>query len=93
MTDADIKRITANAVRLALQQDREERDRQSKLATEASALANQTQQVQALRRTELPPFNRECGGVDQTPGERLHQIKCKAKRRIRVLRKALPCKG
>ena len=47
---------------MALTQDREERDRQSRLATEAAvaaALANQTQQVQALRRPELPPFDKE----------------------------------
>ena len=62
MTSEQIERICANAVRMALDQDREERDRQSRLATEAAvsaALANQTQQVQALRRPELPPFDKE----------------------------------
>ena len=57
-----IRQITADAVRLALAQDREERDRQSRLATEAAvsaALANQTNQVQALRRPDLPPFDKE----------------------------------
>ena len=61
MEAADIERITANAVRVALQQDREERDRQSRIATEAAvaaALANQTSQVQALRRPDLPPFDK-----------------------------------
>ena len=61
MEAADIERITANAVRMALQQDREERDRQSRIATEAAvaaALANQTSQVQALRRPDLPPFDK-----------------------------------
>ena len=61
MDDAAIERITANAVRMALQQDREERDRQSRIATEAAvaaALANQTSQVQALRRPDLPPFDK-----------------------------------
>ena len=60
ITDEDIERITQRAVRLALQQDREERDRQSQLATQAAvaaALANQTSQVQALRRPDLPPFD------------------------------------
>ena len=60
MDPEQIERITANAVRIALQQDREERDRQSRLATEAAvaaALANQTSQVQALRRPDLPPFD------------------------------------
>ena len=61
MEAADIERITANAVRMALQQDREERDRQSRIATEAAvtaALANQTSQVRALRRPDLPPFDK-----------------------------------
>ena len=61
MTDEDIERITRNAVRVALQQDREERDRQSQLDTQAAvaaALANQTNQVQALRRPDLPPFDK-----------------------------------
>ena len=60
MDAEQIEQITANAVRMALQQDREERDRQSRLATEAAvaaALANQTSQVQALRRPDLPPFD------------------------------------
>ena len=60
--DADaIERITANAVRLALQQDREERDRLSRLSTEAAvsaALANQSNQVRALRKPELPAFDK-----------------------------------
>ena len=46
---------------MALQQDREERDRQSRIATEAAvaaALSNQTSQVQALRRPDLPPFDK-----------------------------------
>ena len=43
----------AAIVKMALEKDREERDRQSRLATEAAvaaALANQTCQVQALRK-------------------------------------------
>ena len=62
MDPALIAQITRDAVRLALEQDREERDRQSRLATEAAvaaALANQTSQVQALRRPDLPPFDKE----------------------------------
>ena len=58
MDDEAIQRI----VRMALEQDREERDRQSQLATQAAvaaALANQTSQVQALRRPDLPPFDKE----------------------------------
>ena len=61
MDAADVKRITANAVRMAPQQDREERNRQSRIATEAAvtaALANQTSQVQALRCPDLPPFDK-----------------------------------
>ena len=57
-----IAQITRDAVRMALAQDREERDRQSRIATEAAvaaALANQTNQVQALRRPDLPPFDRD----------------------------------
>lgn len=60
MDTEQIERMCANAVRMALQQDREERDPQSRLATEAAvsaALANQTSQVQALRRPDLPPFD------------------------------------
>ena len=60
MDDAAIQRITANAIKMALREDREERDRQSQLATQAAvaaALANQTQQVQALRRPDLAPFD------------------------------------
>ena len=47
---------------MALQQDREERDRLSQLATEAAvtaALANHTRQVQALRRPELPALDKK----------------------------------
>ena len=61
MDDETIQRITANAIRVALAQDREERDRQNQLATQAAvaaALANQTSQVQALRRPDLPPFDK-----------------------------------
>ena len=60
MDEETVERITANAVRIALQQDRDERDRQSQIATTAAvaaALANQTSQVQALRRPDLPPFD------------------------------------
>ena len=47
---------------MAIEKDREERDRQSAIATEAAvtaALANQTSQVQALRKPDLPPFDRD----------------------------------
>ena len=60
MDEATVNRITRDAVRLALQEDREERDRQSQLVTQAAvaaALANQTSQVQALRRPDLAPFD------------------------------------
>ena len=43
--DEAVQRITANAIRVALQQDREEWDRQSQLATQAAvaaAVANQS---------------------------------------------------
>ena len=56
-----IERITANAIRIALTNDREERDRQSQLVTQAAvaaALANQTAQVRATRKPELPPFDK-----------------------------------
>ena len=63
MMDEDtVKRITAQAVEFALRQDREERDRQSKIATEAAvtaALANQTNQVRALRKPELPNLDKK----------------------------------
>ena len=62
MDEEAIKRITAQAVEIALRQDREERDRQSRLATEAAvaaALANQTQQVRALRKPELPNLDKK----------------------------------
>ena len=51
LTEEDINRITERAVRMALTQDGEERDRQSRIATEAAVaaeLANQMQQVKAL---------------------------------------------
>ena len=60
--DEAVQRITANAICVALQQDRDERDRQSQLATQAAvaaALANQTQQVNALRKPDLPPFDKD----------------------------------
>ena len=47
---------------MALAQDRDERDRQVKVATEAAvaaALANQTSQVNALRKPDLPPFDKD----------------------------------
>lgn len=62
LTAEDIERITANAVAAALAQDRAERDRQVKVATEAAvsaALANQTSQVNALRKPDLPPFDKD----------------------------------
>lgn len=62
MSSEEIQRITANAVAMALAQDRAERDRQVKVATEAAvaaALANQTSQVNALRKPDLPPFDKD----------------------------------
>ena len=62
MDAEDIQRITANAVAMALAQDRAERDRQVKVATEAAvaaALSNQTSQVNALRKPDLPPFDKD----------------------------------
>ena len=62
MSMEDIQRITADAVAMALAQDRSERDRQVKVATEAAvaaALANQTSQVNALRKPDLPPFDKD----------------------------------
>ena len=49
-------------VKMAIERDREERDRQSSIATQAAvaaALANQTAQVQALRKPDLPPFDKD----------------------------------
>ena len=49
-------------VKMAIEKDREERDRQSSIATQAAvaaALANQTSQVQALRKPDLPPFDKD----------------------------------
>ena len=56
--DVYIQRI----VKMAIEKDREERDRQSSIATQAAvpaALANQTSQVQALRKPDLPPFDKD----------------------------------
>ena len=61
MSSEEIQRITANAVAMALAQDRAERDR-VKVATEAAvaaALANQTSQVNALRKPDLPPLDKD----------------------------------
>ena len=62
MDEDAVKRITAAAIEHALQLDRAERDRQSQLATQAAvaaALQNQTQQVNALRKPDLPPFDKD----------------------------------
>ena len=62
MDEETVKRITADAIKYALEKDRDERDRQSALVTEAAvraALANQTSQVQALRKPDLPPFDKD----------------------------------
>ena len=61
MDDERVQRITANTIRIALQQDREERDHQQRIATEAAvsaALANQSNQVKALRKPEIPNFDK-----------------------------------
>ena len=61
--DEDVMaRIVANAVKMALTEDRAERDRQSALHTEAAvaaALANQSNQVRALRKPDLPPLDKK----------------------------------
>ena len=57
-TEEDIRR----AVSMALAQDRAERDRQVEVATRAAvaaALSNQTSQVNALRKPDLPPFDKD----------------------------------
>ena len=57
-----VKRITTEAVEFALRKDREERDRQQRIATEAAvsaALSNQTSQVRALRKPELPSLDKK----------------------------------
>ena len=62
MNPEEIEQITANAVAMALAQDRAERDRQVKVAMEAAvaaALANQTSHVNALRKPDLPPFDKD----------------------------------
>ena len=57
-----IQRLCAEAVEYALRKDREERDRTTQLATQAAvaaALANQTSQVRALRKPDLPALDKK----------------------------------
>ena len=68
--------------------DREESNWQSTMATEATvkaALANQTAQVQALRKPDLPPFDKE----EQNSRERLHPVKRQLKQQIRFHEKTV----
>ena len=54
--------IIARAVKMALAEDRADRDRQSALHTEAAvaaALANQTSQTRSLRKPDLPPLDKK----------------------------------
>ena len=62
MDEDTVKRICAEAVKMALAEDRVERDRQSALHTQAAvaaALSNQTQHVRSLRKPDLPPLDKK----------------------------------
>ena len=62
MDEETVQRIVAESVKKALERDREEHDRQSSLVTQAAvraALENQTAQVQALRKPDLPSLDRD----------------------------------
>ena len=62
MDEEMVARITANAIKMALAEDRAERDRQSALHTEAAvsaALSQQSNQVRALRKPDLPPLDKK----------------------------------
>ena len=66
LDESQMQRMIATAVKMALQEDRADRDRQSALHTEAAvaaALANQTNQVRAIRKPELPPLDKK--NIDQ----------------------------
>ena len=61
MAEDDTRRLIAEAVDYALKKDREERDKQSALHTEAAvaaALANQTSHVRSLRKPDLPNLDK-----------------------------------
>ena len=62
LDEAQMQRMIAAAVKLALQEDRADRDRQSAAHTEAAvaaALNNQTQHVRSLRKPDLPPLDKK----------------------------------
>ena len=66
LDETQMQRMIAAAVKMALQEDRADRDRQSALHTEAAvtaALANQTSHVRAIRKPELPPLDKK--NIDQ----------------------------
>ena len=57
----ETQRLIADAVEFALNRDRAERDKQSKIATEAAvaaALAHQTSHVKSLRKPDLPNLDK-----------------------------------
>ena len=60
--DDETAALIARAVRMALAEDRADRDRQSALHTQAAvaaALANQTSNVRSLRKPDLPPLDKK----------------------------------
>ena len=60
--DDDMAAIISRAVKMALAEDRADRDRQSALHTEAAvaaALANQSNNVRSLRKPDLPPLDKK----------------------------------
>ena len=60
--EALIARIVANAVKVALEEHKAESDRQSAIHTQAAvaaALANQSNQVRALKKPDLPPVDKK----------------------------------
>ena len=62
MSETQMQGMISAAVKMALQEDRADRDRQSALHTEAAvaaALANQTNHVRAIRKPELPPLDKK----------------------------------
>ena len=61
-SDDETAALIARAVKMALTEDRADRDRQSALHTEAAvaaALANQTNNVRSLRKPDLPPLDKK----------------------------------
>ena len=61
-SDDETAALIARAVKMALAEDRADRDRQSAIHTQAAvaaALANQTSQTRSLRRPDLPPLDKK----------------------------------